>query len=1345
MASFALDSDYGWGSSWAATATAAIRVPRTFVWKRPHSCVELEVLMLVFLCASAVFTVAITALYLRYGTTFHTEGKTVLALRLLLQACAGALHLPVMHITLEILFSYGQLNCPIYAKILSAILFVGFNAMAFVSSVAQYEFLRTTKNFLARYLSRVELLQFTSAIVLSITYHATRLGEADASRLQGMLVCGLLILYAIAGITLICWTAPYYRWSANHARQATFLSLGFVGLCGLIQTAVDNKTARLVLFIVACAGVVPLLAAGFFLSVLFFRATLRPLMAKLARIVQARQRTDDSAPTAADEDVLKVSLSSLWQIQFIVVHCYWDTIRRQPQVAAEVTEETHQLIVSSLENIKQRGEAETLYCLFTLSTSDELQPTFVHIKRAFSQKLWPDVLLLLHRVEEHRKALAHAFDGGAEDIAQGCKEAQRHVNKAKEAMKKFWRYLLQEDVESLHQTFAELDKHEQKAFDIFTLMRQKYTKSTKVLRQFAQFLDEVRQEHESAQSLYILADNIEEFQAKAHRHKQPARRLRTGPSSLLSPRRSNRVAPETVPGGEPHQQQAQSAVTFEENLAVQTGHEHAVGNVATHNEDLGDPDSDGAANAKNSAVAKLTYYRERVATHRSWAYIQLIITVAFIILFTLCAITVAFALSYVALQRLIVSFHYMYEASKARTLVPSTTLLLEELLAELNCGANQTQIADSRGILYQYGIELESTAQHIYENAESGNYVNVDLFTQSSYNVSNWNPYSFMRSFSTESLIDLAHDFSRRSCSVALHFNFTTAAEMSNDPDVRFMLDNGHMIAREAFNHMVDEYQRMVIGQVNYSRIVLFVVLPVSLTLLCLLSVVLFAHAMFILKRHRKNSLQLFLSIPHTVVASIYSSCGGELDTKNTFRCATSTKSVRVDYDRNFVFRFLAGALVLVAFLVAIYVYSLVALTNYADPIKFADLRMSEVTYLRRCHVLATAYLNQDTLTYGSMEDIGREIADARATYSLVRLESGQIANDKSFDTCFPSIFHLIMEKPCENLLSNNRTYGSCSGLYNLDLIFLDQVLLFTQSVKYPWTGWWDNPYFSLLSSMEFELLYSWHSDYNIKLLNEWTTKMDRDQIVVIVLCAAAWPLAVIFYVSLHFPIQRVRKEHAHTLKMFLLLPVDVIEASRDIRHFLETGNHISTDQRMQNMLHDTQHKFERILQAAADAIIIYHHSTLQIEIFNAAACDLFGYTVEEVTDMRISTLLPELDFSAAAPDTAAAETVAVPKDGTEFPVFASRSASTEMESAAVFIRDVRDIRAYQSLIEKNEELLLKILPKTIALRLKDTLAADPVQGPATHLIADRHENVFSQVLHFLIYPSGEHSFRGHR
>jgi len=88
--------------------------------------------------------------------------------------------------------------------------------------------------------------------------------------------------------------------------------------------------------------------------------------------------------------------------------------------------------------------------------------------------------------------------------------------------------------------------------------------------------------------------------------------------------------------------------------------------------------------------------------------------------------------------------------------------------------------------------------------------------------------------------------------------------------------------------------------------------------------------------------------------------------------------------------------------------------------------------------------------------------------------------------------------------------------------------------------------------------------------------------------------------------------------------------------------------------------------------------------------------------------------------------------DGSLIPVSASFSISGTV--CAVFLRDVREIKGYQSLIQQNEMLMEKILPKSIAVRLKDIITS---QLPVC--IADNFDKVtilFADMVKFTNWSS---------
>lgn len=72
------------------------------------------------------------------------------------------------------------------------------------------------------------------------------------------------------------------------------------------------------------------------------------------------------------------------------------------------------------------------------------------------------------------------------------REAEKYHKKAREALSKFWHHLLVKNLSILPEVVGALDRAEHGAESIYEKLRAKFPKSTKVLRQYAIFLEEVR-------------------------------------------------------------------------------------------------------------------------------------------------------------------------------------------------------------------------------------------------------------------------------------------------------------------------------------------------------------------------------------------------------------------------------------------------------------------------------------------------------------------------------------------------------------------------------------------------------------------------------------------------------------------------------------------------------------------------------------------------------------------------------------------------------------------------------------------------------------------------------------
>lgn len=138
-----------------------------------------------------------------------------------------------------------------------------------------------------------------------------------------------------------------------------------------------------------------------------------------------------------------------------------------------------------------------------------------------------DIQYLLFSIEKTRKKIVREKDEGAEEITEALKRTSQYQEECKKYIASFWNHLLKEmELNSITDIVVKIDKYERKAeaiyrrvssvviqFLTYKLMR-KFPKSVTLLRAYAIFLEEVKNDLELSQIAFRSADELEEENTK---------------------------------------------------------------------------------------------------------------------------------------------------------------------------------------------------------------------------------------------------------------------------------------------------------------------------------------------------------------------------------------------------------------------------------------------------------------------------------------------------------------------------------------------------------------------------------------------------------------------------------------------------------------------------------------------------------------------------------------------------------------------------------------------------------------------------------------------------------------
>jgi hypothetical protein len=281
---------------------------------------------------------------------------------------------------------------------------------------------------------------------------------------------------------------------------------------------------------------------------------------------------------------------------------------------------------------------------------------------------------------------------------------------------------------------------------------------------------------------------------------------------------------------------------------------------------------------------------------------------------------------------------------------------------------------------------------------------------------------------------------------------------------------------------------------------------------------------------------------------------------------------------------------------------------------------------------------------------------------------------------------------------------------------------------------------------------------------------------------------AISLFTSFVF-VNRIDHEYSNLLRVFSLFELEALRGITDLKSYLTIGTIPSTQEKLEEMLAAIKARSEGVLDAATDSIISFSVVDYNIDVFNVAAGSMFGHPIEKIRTMQVTELIPlstlrlaglkdvikGIDYTAerdtndhsqaphrrladkrfknnvrdvnstqatdknseASADTKQ-EMVALKANGEKFPVSISLSMS-DKSTCVVFVRDMQKLKEFQVLVENNEKLLLKMLPKSIVMKTKDSFAKQKIDRFKSFAEAYKSASIiFIDIDHFTKHCEGK-------
>eukprot|EP01107_Rhizomastix_libera_P005416 TRINITY_DN1881_c0_g1_i2.p1 TRINITY_DN1881_c0_g1~~TRINITY_DN1881_c0_g1_i2.p1 ORF type:complete len:1025 (-),score=324.32 TRINITY_DN1881_c0_g1_i2:1511-4555(-) len=593
-----------------------------------------------------------------------------------------------------------------------------------------------------------------------------------------------------------------------------------------------------------------------------------------------------------------------------------------------------------------------------------------------------------------------------------------------------------------------------------------------------------------------------------------------------------------------------------------------------------------------------------------------------------------------------------------------------------------------------------------------------------------------------------------------------TATSFLYNQDNRYVSDNLRNIIMPNFALLSEIEIQKTLNAVTSFDSILRILIPVLSSVGAVATIYIFYFFLKRLKAETRSLYQIMLSIPKEFLEMFVNSIGDNssshkkvknsskhdaLGLTNLRRLEIKLKQVTAQGSTYFLVEMSVGMLAF-AFLstfLSINAYSI--LESSKSPLQVINYHTGQYCGLINLRGYSAALQNSLPSYYQTVvEGVNREFSD----YVIAKHRSEDFEKEHLIDARSKDAKFLKFQRSC-----SSNIIGSCYGLETLDSTIEDNVRQLNgsgfMSVKSSSTE-------RVIIESAFSFgLSSWHLSYQDIIVGIIESSFSSGNLVNLIVFIAAFPIMIFFFFKIFYTISTLTSNYSKLVSMLNFFPAQVLDSTHEVGKYLETGEVMTIPEKMELMLEQSRQKSEGILQAASDAIITFDKDSLEVDVFNSAASKMFGYSAAEVCGQSIQKIIPDsvlrayitkdkvgrkFTFGKQAVEAEkeengeeeehveeASDAFGLHKNGKEIPVTisVSQTMTGKKMQFVTFLRDIRAVKGYQQLIKNNETLLLKMLPKSIAEKIKHTIAS---RGADQIRIAKRHDSVsilFVDIDHF--------------